>query len=377
KRANTDVEAANVASDAASSTALEFASALQAAEAIRAKRISSVELTQQTFSRIDKFNPRLNAFAYQTREEALAQAKRADEVRAKGRSLGALHGVPIHVKESFAVAGHPCTWGIPALKDVKAAENSEVVNRLLAVGAVLIGGTNVPLHLGDWQSYNEIYGQTNNPWDVTRSPGGSSGGTAAALAAGLGYLSVGSDIGGSIRVPAHFCGVYGHKPTLDLVSLQGHLPGGQRTAPGFSTLLAVGGPMARSAEDLLAAMKILGGPAGYDGKAWKWDLPEPRHGKLRDFRVGYVLDDTYCPVTPETKAVLEKALKAVEKAGAKLKPGWPDGFKINELYDNYMFHLDAFGLSTAPPEAQEAAKKDAAATGDTPAGMRSFAEWQR
>src|SRR5262249_10314052 len=158
---------------------------------------------------------------------------------------------------------------------------------------------------------------------------------------------------------------------------QGHLPGGQRTAPGFSTLLAVGGPMARSAEDLLAAMKILGGPAGYDGKAWKWDLPEPRHGKLRDFRVGYVLDDTYCPVTPETKAVLEKALKAVEKAGAKLKPGWPDGFKINELYDNYMFHLDAFGLSTAPPEAQEAAKKDAAATGDTPAGMRSFAEWQR
>src|SRR5262249_14261223 len=215
KRANTDVEAANVASDAASSTALEFASALQAAEAIRAKRISSVELTQQTFSRIDKFNPRLNAFAYQTREEALAQAKRADEVRAKGRSLGALHGVPIHVKESFAVAGHPCTWGIPALKDVKAAENSEVVNRLLAVGAVLIGGTNVPLHLGDWQSYNEIYGQTNNPWDVTRSPGGSSGGTAAALAAGLGYFSGGGGTGGGgCGPPPLFVACSGKTPPL-------------------------------------------------------------------------------------------------------------------------------------------------------------------
>ncbi len=142
--------------------------------------------------------------------------------------MGVLHGVPIHVKESFAVAGHPCTWGIPALKDSKAPENSTAVNRLLSAGAVLIGATNVPLNLKDWQSYNEIYGTTNNPWDVKRSPGGSSGGTAAALAAGLGYLSIGSDIGGSIRVPAHFCGIYGHKPTLDLVSLQGHSPGGSR-----------------------------------------------------------------------------------------------------------------------------------------------------
>jgi amidase len=355
---------------------LEFASALDAAEAIRKKRISSADLTQQVFARIDKYNPKLNAFAYQLRVEALARARQADEAQARGRSLGPLHGVPIHVKESFAVAGHPCTWGIPQLKDSKAPEDSVAVARLLAAGGVLLGATNVPIYLGDWQSYNDIYGQTNNPWDVTRSPGGSSGGTAAALAAGLGYLSVGSDIGGSIRVPAHFCGIYGHKPTLDLVSLQGHLPGGAHTAPGFSTLLAVGGPMARSASDLMLAMRILGGPADYTAKAWKWELPPARHEALRDFRVGYLVDDAYCPVTPETKAALEKTIQALQKAGAKLKPGWPAGFQINDLYDNYMFHLDAFMLSEAPPNELEAAQKEAAAAKETPAGLRSFAEWQ-
>jgi amidase len=354
---------------------LEFASALEAAEAIRAKRISSLELTEQTFRRIDKYNPQLNAFAYQLREEALVRAKLADQSMGRG-TLGPLHGVPIHVKESFAVAGRPCTWGIPALKDAKAGENSVAVTRLLGAGAVLIGGTNVPIHLGDWQSYNEIYGTTNNPWDLTRSPGGSSGGTAAALAAGLGYLSIGSDIGGSIRVPAHFCGIYGHKPTLDLVSLEGHSPGGLHSAPGFSTLLAVGGPMARSAEDLLAALRILGGPAGYTARAWKWELPAARHQALGEYRVGYVLDDPYCRLTPDTQSACERAIHALDKAGAKLRPGWPPGFKIEELYENYMFHLEAFGLSTSPADAQEAAKKEAAASGATPPGLRSFAEWQ-
>ncbi|MCU1286243.1 MAG: amidase family protein [Acidobacteriales bacterium] len=220
---------------------LDFASALQAAEAIRQKRVSSVELTRRVFERIDKYNPQLNAFVYQLRDDAMAQAKKADEAQAQGRSLGVFHGVPVHVKESYAVAGHPCTWGLPPLRDSKAPQNSAVVRKLLGTGAVLIGATNVPVGLSDWQSYNPIYGTTNNPWDVKRTPGGSSGGTAAALAAGLGYLSFGSDIGGSIRVPASFCGLFGHKPTLDLVDMQGHLPGGVSAGPGFSTLLAVGG----------------------------------------------------------------------------------------------------------------------------------------
>ncbi|MGC1620580.1 MAG: amidase family protein [Candidatus Acidiferrum sp.] len=356
---------------------LEFASALEAADAIRKKHISSFELTQQTFARIDKYNPQLNAFAYQLREDALARAKHADEAQARGKSLGVLHGVPVHVKESFAVAGHPCTWGIPPLKDSKAPSDSEVVARFRGAGAVLIGATNVPLALGDWQSYNQIYGTTNNPWDVKRTPGGSSGGTAAALAAGLGYLSVGSDIAGSIRVPAHFCGLYGHKPTLDLVDMQGHLPGGQHENPGFSTLLGAGGPLARSAEDLLAALRFLGGPADYSTKAWKWELPAARHESLREFRIGYVLDDPYCPVTPETKALLENTLQKLEKAGTKLKPGWPAGFKIEELCQNFNFHLDAFMFSVAPAEQQEVERKEAAASGKVVPGLASFADWQQ
>jgi amidase len=268
---------------------------LQAAEAIRTKRISSVELTRHVFERIERFNPALNAFAYQLKEDALVRAARADEALLRHQSLGPLHGVPVSVKESFAVAGRPCTWGLPPFRDSRAPQNAAVVDRLLGAGAVLVGATNVPVNLADWQSYNPIYGITNNPWDLNRTPGGSSGGSAAALAAGLGYLSVGTDIGGSIRVPSHFCGIYGHKPTLDLVSQSGHQPGGAPSAPGFSTLLAVAGPMARSASDLLVALRVLGGPESWDAKAWRWELPPARGGNLTEFRVGYVLDDLMAP----------------------------------------------------------------------------------
>lgn len=359
---------------------LDFATALQAADAIRKKQISSVELTQRVFARIDRYNPQLNAFVYQLREDALAQARKADETQAQGKSLGVFHGVPFTIKESFAVAGHPDTWGIPAFRDSKAPSNSEVVKRLVGdAGAVLVGATNVPVNLEDWQSYNSIYGQTNNPWDLKRTPGGSSGGSAAALAAGLGYLSVGSDIGGSIRVPAHFCGIFGHKPTLDLVSLDGHLPGGARGAPGFSTLLAVAGPLARSAGDLMAALKVIGGPVGWDARAWKWTMPEPRGRSLKDFRVGYVIDDPMAPPTPEEKALLEKTIALLERAGAQLKPGWPTGFVPRELLANYRFLLDAFFFATSPPEEQERQKKELAGTAKAKdsGALASFADWQQ
>jgi amidase len=382
--AATKHRAGEQSSSASAPHELDFASALQAAEAIRTKKVSSVELTHRMFARIDRYNPQLNVFAYQLREDALAQAKKADAAlaqgKASGQSLGVFHGVPITVKESFAVAGHPCTWGFPPLRDSKAPKNSDVVNHLLSdAGAVLLGATNVPVALGDWQSYNPIYGQTNNPWDVKRSPGGSSGGSAASLAAGLGYLSVGSDIGGSIRVPAHFCGLFGHKPTLDLVSLQGHLPGGNAGAPDFSTLLAVGGPLARSASDLLAALKVLGGPAGWDAKAWKWQMPEPRARSLKDFRVGYVIDDPIAPPTPEVKALLENAIDRLSRSGAKLKPGWPEGLKAAELLANYKFMLEAFFYSTAPPGEQERQRKafpDLIAAKNSGA-LSSFADWQQ
>lgn len=183
---------------------LDFGSALEAAEAIRNKQISSVELTHCMYERIDRFNPTLNAFVYELREGALSQANKADEAQARGESLGLFHGVPISIKETFGIEGHPATWGLPAFKDIKSPATAEPVARLLESGAVILGATNVATGLADWQSYNDIYGTTNNPWNLERGPGGSSGGSAAAVAAGLGYLSLGSDMGGSLRIPAHF-----------------------------------------------------------------------------------------------------------------------------------------------------------------------------
>lgn len=368
---------ATAKSSRAVASELDFCSALAAADAIRAKKISSVELTQHVFDRIDRYNPAINAFCYQLREQAFVQAKKADEALAKGQATGAFHGVPIHVKESFAVAGQPCTWGIPAFKDARPARNAEAVDRLLASGTVLIGGTNVPLNLHDWQSYNSIYGTTNNPYDLKRGPGGSSGGSAAALAAGLGYFSMGSDIGGSIRVPSNLCGIYGHKPTLDLVSQQGHIAGGNRSGLGFSTLLAVVGPMARSAQDLLAALKIVGGPLGWDAKAWKWELPPPRAKTLKEFRVGYVIDDPIAPPTPEVGAVLQKTLDALGRAGAKLKAGWPAPIQARELLNTYLYMLFAFITSMAPGEDVHSGQAPPDSSDPTAAGARAtYREWQ-
>lgn len=358
---------------------LDFASALQAAEAIRKKQVSSAELTRHIFERIERYDPALRAFVYQLKEDALARANAADEALAKRETLGAFHGVPIVVKESFAVAGHPCTWGIPALKDSKPPRNAVAVDRLLGAGAIVVGATNVPVNLQDWQSYNPIYGTSNNPWDLKRTPGGSSGGAAAALAAGLGYLAMGSDIGGSIRMPSNFCGIYGHKPTLDLLNLRGHMAGGNFSPLGFSTLLAVVGPMARSAPDLLAALRVLGGPEGWDAKAWKWELPPARAANLKEFRVGYVLDDPMASPVPEVAAVLEKVIESLDRAGAKMKRGWPAGFQPAALLENYLFMLSAFTSSMAPPAEQQAQREKLANASDPMSlgAKSSFADWQR
>jgi amidase len=356
----------------------DFGSALAAAAAIRAKEISSVELTQHTFRRIDAFQPKLNAYVYQLREEALAAAKQADEAIARNAPLGVFHGVPINVKESFGVKGQPCTWGMPEFKHVKSPKHAVAVRRLLDAGAILLGATNVPLFLMDTQAFNEVYGRSNNPWDLERTPGGSSGGSAASLAAGMAFLSIGSDIGGSIRTPAAFCGIYGHKPTLDIVNLLGHFPGGLHGDPGFSSLLAVAGPMARYAEDLEASLRILAGPESPDSKAFQWFLPPARHEKLSDYRVRYVLEDAMMPVSAETKSVLESAIRACEKAGASVTRGWPDGFRFQELLENYLFLLGAFDFSVMPPGRQAHVRPGLINRPDNIAkgALSHFAEWQ-
>ena len=357
----------------------DFGSALEAAAAIRARQISSVELTQHTLRRIDAIQPKLNAYVYQFREEALEHARQADAAVARNSASGVFHGVPFNAKESFGVQGQPATWGVLEFKDAIAPVDSVAVRRLRAAGGVLLGGTNVPKFLMDGQSFNEIYGVTNNPWDLARTPGGSSGGSAASLAAGMAFFSIGSDIGGSIRTPSSFCGIYGHKPTLDIVSAAGHFPGGLHDVPGFSTLLAVAGPMARTAEDLEAMLRVLAGPEPPDSKAFQWTLPKPRHDRLRDYRIGYLLEDPAVSVSGETKSVLEAGIRACEKAGATVRQGWPAGFQFQEFLETYFFLLGAFDFSVMPPDRQKRVRPGFEKRPDPMAkgALSSFADWQR
>ncbi len=272
-------------------TALPFRSAKQLAAAIRTRKIGCAELLDVYVERMKRLNPRINAIIFTDLKAAMARAQAADravKAAAKGgKRLGPLHGVPMTVKESYNVVNMPTTWGQPALKDNFPKANAVAVDRLLAAGANIFGKTNVPLNLADWQSFNDIYGTTNNPWDVSRGPGGSSGGSAAALAAGLTGLEAGSDIGSSIRDPAHFCGVYGHKPTYRVVSPQGH------TVPGvvMEADISVVGPLARSADDLGIALDAMAGPDAIDGAGWQLKLPPPKHKTLKPYRVAVMLDD--------------------------------------------------------------------------------------
>jgi amidase len=329
---------------------LDFASAVAAADAIRRGEVSSVELTQRMLDRIARFNPKLNAIVTLTADAALARAKAADEARARKEWWGRFHGVPCTVKDTLEVAGVRTTAGSPQYTSHIPTRDAAIVARLRAAGMVIMGKTNVPPLAADWQSANPIFGVSNNPWDVTRTPGGSTGGGAAALAAGLTFLEPGSDIGGSIRIPAHFCGVYGHKPTLNVIPQRGHIP----PPPGVivpPSSLPVVGPLARSAADLLAAMEVLGGPEGDDALAYRWTLPAARSTRLTDYRIGFVLDDPACPVASDVRDVLARAIDGLRRAGVKLEEGWPTGVDRPEQYETYLTLLYAtFGGGMRPEQ---------------------------
>jgi amidase len=262
-----------------------FHSAAALQRHLERRDLSAVEALTACVARIEAHDPAINAIPVSDLDRAFQQAKAADAARAAGRS-GALLGLPITVKESFRVAGLPCTWGNTDAPDASACTTAVAVQRLLDAGAVLIGKSNVSHNLGDWQTDNPRYGRCNNPWDLARTPGGSSGGAAAALAAGFCALELGSDLGGSLRVPAHFCGVYAHKPTHGIVPTRGHAPpGAPDLAFHIETDLAVAGPMARSAADLALALDVLAGPDAALATAYRFQLPPPRARKLSDFRV--------------------------------------------------------------------------------------------
>ena len=292
----------------------QTASAGGLAKALAARQVSALELFDAAVATIEAKDAAINAVVVRDFDRARDAAKAADAALARGES-GPLLGVPMTVKESNHILGLPTTWGHGPFKGWMPGFEGPPVTRFRAAGAVILGKTNVPPWLGDWQSVNPIYGRTNNPHDLTRSPGGSSGGGAAALAAGMVPLECGSDIGGSIRVPAHLCGVFGHKPTIKLVPAGGHAPP-PLTESGPPQDLSVVGPLARTAEDLELAMHIIAGPAGDDAKAYRLALPPPRHARLGDYRVLVLTDHPLCETDDEVKAVVEAAAEQMRQAGA-------------------------------------------------------------
>jgi amidase len=318
-------------------------SATDAARLVRSGERSSRELTELVLARIDAVNPKLNAVVELRGEAALAEAAAADAAAAGGGEVGPLHGLPITVKDAFDVAGLHTTWGNPAFRDFVADADATVVARLRRAGAIVVGKTNVAFMLADFaQTANELYGVTGNPWDTTRTPGGSSGGAAAAVAAGMAFLDYGSDLVGSIRIPASFCGVYGLKPTAGLVPLTGFQPPGPPAGPSEMRYMSAVGPLARSAGDLRTALAVTGGPEGDAATAWTWALPAPRHTRLRDHRVGVVLDHPLAPVTGEVGAAVSDAVDAVARAGATVREGWPDGVDPARQYESFGFHVGLF-----------------------------------
>jgi amidase len=304
------------------------------ARSLQEKEVSALELTDQFIARIEALDGELNAVPVRDFARAREAAKAADAALARGERLPLL-GVPVTIKESYNIAGLPTTWGIPAFKDFVAEEDALAVARLKAAGAIILGKTNVPLGLGDWQSYNDIHGVTNNPWDRTRTPGGSSGGSSAALAAGFGPLSLGSDIGGSLRVPAHFCGICAHKPTHGLVAARGQLPPSLPALPA-AVDLAVIGPMARSVDDLELALDLVAGPdETAEGRAYRLSLPPARHEKLSEYRILFIAEHPLLPTSAAVGASLDRLLKRLAGAGADVKresPLLPDLATSARLY---------------------------------------------
>ncbi|MFT5803136.1 MAG: amidase [Candidatus Paceibacteria bacterium] len=293
---------------------LAFADATTLAAKIRDKSISSVELLEHYVQRVERYNGDINAVIVTQLDRARIRAADADAALARGESWGPLHGVPMTVKESYDIEGLPTTHGYPAHKDNIATQDAVACQRLQQAGAVIFGKTNVPIALADFQSYNDIYGTTNNPHNVTRTPGGSSGGSAAALAAGLTGLEMGSDIGGSIRNPAHYCGVFGHKPTWGILPVRGHALPGILTPSDISVI----GPLARSAEDLALVLDIVGGADDLHLPGWSLELPAPRQKSLGDYKVAVWADDSMAPVDETIKARVLQVAKLVEEAGGQV-----------------------------------------------------------
>ncbi len=331
-----------------------FASATEMLRALRRRKVGALELLDAHLARIERFNGKLNAIIWSDFERARDEARAIDA--APGGRRGRLRGLPMTVKESFDLAGAPTTWGMPPLAGNVAERDSVVVERLRREGAIVLGKTNVPFALGDLQSYNEIYGGTGNPWDTSRTPGGSSGGAAASLASGMVPLEVGSDIGGSIRNPAHYCGVFGHKPTWGLIPVRGHSLPGQLAEPD----IAVVGPLARSATDLDLGLDVLAGPDELDAGV-RFELP--RFRGVRQLRVAVWANDDVAPVAAEVEARVRGVGRVLAEHGAMVDDAARPEFTSEHGGQVYRALLMGFLGGVQPAPVYEGLAKQAAALG--------------
>jgi len=303
---------------------LTFLPAVQMAEQIRHRKISPVELVEAHLRKIKKLNPVLNAFVQVDAEGAFRQAREAEVAVRRGAKLGALHGVPVSIKISIEVAGFRCEAGTKLRQGTVASQDAPLVSRLRDAGAIILGTTNTPELLMAWETDNLLYGRTNNPWDLTRTPGGSSGGEAAAIASGMSAGGVGSDGGGSIRVPAHFSGICGLKPTPGRIPATGHFP----NSVGPFALIGVVGPMARTVQDLKMLFEVMQGSDVGDPSAAPVPVRWPDRDELKKVPIGYFEDDGRTPVTADTRAAVRTAAEALTRAGFQVEPFRPDGLEL-------------------------------------------------
>lgn len=294
-------------------TDLALRSATELSGALRAGELGARELLEHHLGRVDALDPVINALVTFDVDRARHQADRADEAVAAGRWLGPLHGLPCSIKDAIATAGVVTTGGATELATNVPTEDATVVDRLRAAGAVVFAKSNLPRWSGDMQAFNDLFGTTNNPWDLRRGPGGSSGGAAAAVAAGLATFDIGTDIGGSIRGPAHLTGICGHKPSFGVVSALGYIdhPTAGLTEPDVNVL----GPLARTVDDLELVFDVIAGPTPDRAPGWRLDLPPPRHDRFEDVRVAAWLDDPSCPVSSDVATALDGAVATIAADG--------------------------------------------------------------
>jgi amidase len=339
-----------------------FAGAAVMLHALRDKQVSAVELLDLHLRRIEHFNPALNAIVTLDIETARARAAETDAARARGED-GALLGLPLTIKDCIYVKGLPTTGGIPDRATTIDEEDSYLAARIRAAGAVIMGQSNVPPYAGDWQSVNPLFGRTNNPWDLSRTPGGSTGGGAAALAAGLTPLEFGGDFGGSIRIPAAFCGVYGHKTSETAVARSGHFPGANR--PNLAVAMSVQGPLARTAEDLELTLDVISGPDFGEDVAWRLEIPPARHQRLADFRVAILPPLGWLPVDHEISAALEGLAGTLSRAGARVSEARLEGFgDLREYYKLFQSIMATIVHAGFPPRRRQELAEKVRAGGD-------------